>query len=106
MTDPQMIQLRAEVNAVIAQMKVLDQNLAAAQGVIRALEMIVNCLVLTQPNPKAVKQAIAENAPNLLEGFSESHIAGQTMRQILANVEGTIAGEVARRAAKSAEQGA
>ena len=93
--------LRAEVHALLQQLQVHDQHLAASQGAVKALELVANCLLLTHPDPNAVRKMIAHNAPRLFEGFAENHPTGATMRAILGNVEGTIAGELDRRASKS-----
>ena len=102
MNEHQLNALRAEVHALLQQLQVHDQHLAASQGAVKALELVVNCLLLTHQDPNAVRGMIAHNAPRLFEGFAENHPTGATMRGILGNVEGTIAGELARRASKSA----
>ena len=103
MNEHQLNTLRAEVHALLQQLQVHDQHLAASQGAVKALELVVNCLLLTHPDPNAVREMIAHNAPRLLEGFAEHQPTGATMRAILGNVEGTIAGELTRRASKSSE---
>lgn len=100
--EQQFAGLRADVHALLQQLQVHDQHLAASQGAMKALELVVNCLLLTHENPNSVREMIAHNAPKLFDGLAGDHLASATMRAILANVEGTISGELARRAAKSA----
>jgi hypothetical protein len=101
MNEHQSTALRAEMSALLQQLQVHDQHLAASQGAVKALELVVNCLLLTHPDPNGVRAMIAHNGPRLFEGLPESHPTGATMRAILDNAEGTIAGELTRRAAKS-----
>ena len=103
MNEHQLSGLRSEVHALLQQLRVHDQHLAASQGAVKALELVVNCMLLTHQDPKAVREMIAHNAPRLLVGTAENDPAGITLRAMLGNVEGTITGELARRAAKSAE---
>lgn len=90
----------AQLHALLQQLQVHDQHLAASQGAVKALELVVNCMLLTHQDPNAVREMIAHNAPRLFEGFAEDHPTGATMRGILGNVEGTISGELARRASR------
>lgn len=99
--EHQLTALRAEVHALLQQLQVHDQHLAASQGAMKALELVVNCLLLAHEDPDSVRAMIAHNAPRLIEGFADDHPTGATMRAILDNVEGTIAGELARRATRS-----
>ena len=101
MNEPQLNALRAEVHALLQQLQVHDQHLAASQGAARALELVLNCLILTHEKPGAVRDMIAHNAPKLFQGLADGHPTSETIRAILDNVEGTISGELARRAAKS-----
>lgn len=101
MNEHQLNAIRAEVSALLQQLQVHDQHLAASQGAVKALELVVNCLLLTHPDPNGVRAMIAHNGPRLFEGLSEDHPTGATMRAILDNVEGTIAGELTRRASRT-----
>ena len=105
MNEHQLNAIRAEMHALLQQLQVHDQHLAASQGAVKALELVVNCLLLTHHDPNAVREMIAHNAPKLFEGLGENP-ASATMRGILGNVEGTIAGELARRASRSPVQSA
>ncbi len=70
MNDHQLNALRAEVNALLQQLQVHDQHLAASQGAAEALERVVNCLLLTHPDPGSVRAMISHNGPRLFEGGS------------------------------------
>ena len=100
MNEHQLNALRTDVQNLLQQLQVHDQHLAASQGAVKALELVVNCLLLTHQDPNAVREMIAHNAQRLLAGDAEHLPSGATLRAILGNVEGTIAGELARRAAK------
>jgi hypothetical protein len=99
--EHQLSALRSEVQALLQQLRVHDQHLAASQGAVKALELVVNCMLLTHQDPKAVLEMISHNAPKLLEGTPQNDPAGATLRAILGNAEGTITGELARRTSKS-----
>ncbi len=82
-----------------------DQHLAASQGAAEALERVVNCLLLTHPDPGSVRAMISHNGPRLFEGLAGNHSTSATRRAILGNVEDSIAGELDRRASKADPRG-
>ncbi|MDR7136168.1 hypothetical protein J2X06_003386 [Lysobacter niastensis] len=87
MSEQELIALRTQLQQLTILAKQTDLELAKLQGHSAAVELVVAALVLTHPNPKLVRQAIAENRPELSNNLRDGMFAAtlQKMEQAISN---------------------
>jgi hypothetical protein len=100
MTDPELVRLKTELQTLTDHCRNMDLNLAAAQGAIKALEIVAFSLLVTQDNPMEALGAIRENAPSRAQQLSPNHPAGAAFRSVISAAESSILKQMEQRQAK------